>query len=147
MRAMSNFLGVRYFSPTSLVDKWGDASKIDRGLLLKLDDLREYLDTPLIITSGFRPESRGSQHALGLAVDIIAPKFTGDLHDLYLAAERFNFKGLGVYPAWHYNGHTVGGLHLDERLGSTARWMGVLKDGKQQYIALNAKNLKLHGVI
>lgn len=138
----------------SIIDG-SDVSHLDRGLLSKADTLREALGCHLIITSGYRPKDMGSQHALGLAIDIMAPEFKGTLHDLYLAAEHLNFKGIGVYPHWHYMGVTYGGLHLDERLGKTARWMGVLPSRvtvgaavtKQEYIALNSANLKAYGVI
>ena len=145
---LPNFEGIRYFSPLSMVYQWGDPSKIDHGLLLKVDALRYELNTPLIITSGYRPQDMGSQHALGLALDIMAPKFTGSLYDIYLAAEHLNFKGLGVYPDWVYMGKKLGGLHVDERIATKpSRWMGVLIQHKQEYIALNSTNLKLHGVV
>lgn len=144
---LANFIGIRHFTESTQVHNWGDPAMIDRGLLLMLDLLVDVVGVPAIVTSGYRPQSMGSQHALGLACDVMFPSYTGSLRDLYLKAEQIDFKGLGVYPDWHYAGNTIGGLHLDERLGKRARWMGVLMDGKQQYIALNAENLKKYGVV
>lgn len=142
----SNFQGLRYFSPLSISDNWGpDPSKIDRGLLLKVEELREKLGSPIVVTSGYRPDDMGSQHALGLALDIIAPNH--NLHDFYLLAESLNFKGIGVYPTWHLGGRTLGGLHVDERLGKPARWMGLGNDHSQKYVSLNSENMKKYGVI
>ncbi len=142
-----NFEGVQSLHPDDPSMNWGDVTKIDHGLLLKVDKLAALMKTKLYVTSGFRPNDFGSQHALGLALDIMAPDFTGDLLDFYLSAEKVGFKGVGVYPSWHYAGHTVGGLHVDERLGKAARWMGVLENGKQKYIAMSGENLKKYGVI
>lgn len=130
----------------SIIDG-SDVSKLDAGVLAKADLLRGALGCPLIVTSGFRPDDMGSQHALGLALDIMSPAYKGTLFDLYLAAERVGFQGLGVYPHWKYKLNTYGGIHVDERLGKRARWMGVLINGKQEYIGLTPANLKQYGVI
>lgn len=125
----------------------GDSSKLDLDLLKRANELAKYLGCMAVITSGYRPQSMGSQHALGLAVDLMFPDFKGTLHDIYLAAERFNFIGLGVYPTWHYGEETIGGIHVDMRHGKTARWIGLGNDSNQKYIALNSANLKQYGVI
>lgn len=125
----------------------GDSTKISRGVLEKANSLALYLETTAIITSGYRPQSTGSQHALGLAVDLMFPDYAGSLHDVYLAAERFNFQGLGVYPTWQYSGRKIGGVHVDTRAGKSARWIGLGNDSSQRYIALNSLNLKNYGVI
>ena len=143
---MNNFVGIKHFSPA---DGFGDASKMDHGLLLKLDQLREKINSPIIVTSGWRAHgsTADSQHPLGRAADVIAPKLS--LKDFYLAAEGIGFPGLGVYPHWRYGGVRVGGLHLDVRTGKPGRWMGVptSKAGGQSYIGLNQENLELWGVV
>ncbi len=132
-----------------------DGSFIDAELLSKADQLRGALGAPLIITSAFRINDKGSQHALGLALDIMAPQASQSLMDMYLLAAGIGFKGIGVYPHWKYMGHTYGGLHIDMRVGKEARWMGVSVPDpaggagatKQKYIKLSPENLKLYGVI
>lgn len=124
--------GLKYFKENSTVDKWGDPSKIDMFLLRFLDEFRDSIKTPLIVTSGYRKGSPG-QHGLGKAVDVIAPKWEGSLFDLFLISERFGFTGIGLYRDWTYNGRRTGGLHLDTRLviGNNnpvkkgSRWIGV----------------------
>lgn len=150
---MKNFEGLKHFKPDSS-DVWGDPSKMSRDLLVKLDDLRDHLGSPLKVTSGFRIKE-GSQHANGFAVDVIAPTLEWNLHDFYLQAERFGFNGIGVYPHWKINGKVIGGLHLDIRTGTSARWMGVMVkrivDGNekyvQEYVGLTSANLKAWGVV
>jgi uncharacterized protein YcbK (DUF882 family) len=145
---MTNFAGLKYFRPDSS-DNWGDPSKISRDLLLKLNAFREFIGKPIYVTSGYRAGNSSSEHSRGLAVDIVCPGIP--LLQLYLAAERFDFKGIGVYPNWKYQGQIVGGLHLDVRTLHTPygdRWLGI-KDykGQNQYLELSAQSLKLHGVI
>lgn len=144
-----NFEGIRHFKPTGTTDDWGDASKISPKILKKVDQLRTLLGVPIHVTSGFRKNDDGSQHALGLALDLICPGVA--LNTLYTAAERIGFNGLGVYPAWHYDGKVTGGIHVDERElfgAAKARWMGVPgTTTKQEYIALNNANLRKYGVI
>lgn len=157
---------LKYFKKDSTVDKWGDPEKIDKFLLLYLDEFRDALGTPLIVTSGFRKGDPG-QHGLGRAVDVIAPQFEGSLFDLYLIAERFNFSGIGVYRDWLYSGKRIGGLHLDTRMlvGTykkefmSARWLSVRPGSlgtqhadeilaiKQVYLPLNHENLRKEGII
>jgi uncharacterized protein YcbK (DUF882 family) len=144
---LQNFKNIKNFDPTSQTHQWGDPTHIDRGLLEKLDALVDIVGSPAVVTSGYSSKDFGSQHALGLACDIMFPNYTGTLRELYAAAETVGFNGLGVYPHWHYAGNTIGGLHLDERQGKRARWMGVLLNGTQQYIALSDFTLKQYGVV
>lgn len=81
-------------------------------LLQKLDDLREMLGRPIIVSSGYRcpvhNENVGgvpnSQHVLGKAADIWSP----NISPAYLAklAERIGFDGIGIYSSW---------IHVDVR--------------------------------
>jgi uncharacterized protein YcbK (DUF882 family) len=144
---VSNFQGIKYFRPDS-GDNWGDPAKISQDLLINLDYLRELAKAPIYVTSGYRVNSSmsDSQHKYGRAVDICCPALS--LLDFYLLAERVGFGGIGVYPHWHYKGTTCGGIHVDVRPEAGARWMAVMVDAaKQNYIALNKKNLKAYGVI
>lgn len=134
----------KYFKADSKLDNWGDATKMLSVILEPLDRLREYVGSPIYVTSGYR-EGSTSQHGKGVAVDVICPEV--DLLNFYLMAERFQFQGIGVYPDWQYAGKQVGGLHLDMRAEKAARWMGVNYDGKQLYISLNKLNLRLAGVL
>lgn len=85
-----------------------------------------------------------------MAVDLVVPD-RGDLSpfDLLLAALRFGFTGIGVYPDWMYNNKKVGGLHLDVRPAQIngAQWLGIKDDNKQTYLSLNEANLRKFGVI
>lgn len=124
----------------------GSLVGLESSVVNELHRLEIFLKTEIIITSGFREGDKG-EHGLGRAVDIVVPSFGGRLFDLFLAAERFSFKGIGIYPTWTANGKVVGGLHLDTRKSPEARWMGLGSGKSQQYVALNKENLKKHGVI
>ncbi len=118
-------------------------------LMAKVTAFQSYIACPVIVTSALR-EGDPAEHGKGLAIDIIVPAYEGRLMDLYLAAERFNFGGIGVYPDWHYNGMQSGGLHVDVRMapGKGARWTGIKdKSGKNQYLALDKSTLSKLGVI
>ena len=142
-------MSTNFFPPDSALDNYGDYSRLDPILLARLNRFRLFVNSPVIITSGFRAGST-TQHGLGKAVDIVAPNFPSTLLDLYLAAERIGFIGIGVYPDWFYGSKTnvIGGLHLDVRSGAAARWLGVKdSDGKNQYYVLSEETLKNFGVI
>lgn len=121
---------------------------VGRILIDNLKDLQAFIKVPIIITSALRPGDP-AEHGRGLALDVMVPTYPGALLDLYLAAERFDFSGIGVYPEWRYNGNKIGGLHLDLRAADYgARWLGI-KDskGNNLYLALSSENLRKHGVI
>lgn len=152
---------VKHFKPWS--DAFGDPSKMNRELILRLDDLRSYLNKPIIVTCGTQGKhSENSQHYLGRAVDVVFPEFHGHPCDLLFSIERFGFTGIGYYPDWKYKGQRIGGFHLDNRelpfdADNTlnyvsARWMGLSKskyvDGVMtkyhQYIPLTHSNIIKH---
>ena len=70
---------------------------------------------------------------------------------MVMDATRFGFTGIGYYPHWRWNDKACGGLHLDIRPlkwdadGSKnytqSRWLGVMIDGKQQYVELDFHNM------
>jgi uncharacterized protein YcbK (DUF882 family) len=97
---------------------------VDPVLLNGLQELRDLLGKPLIITSGYRCKkhnkdvggSPNSQHLLGKAADIYAPAF--EIHELGEIAkhvEVFYNGGMGLYPKQRF-------LHVDVR-GVMARWV------------------------
>jgi len=151
---------LRYFKPNSLTDNWGDSRAICDDLLLRLDDFRHFIGSPIIVTSGVRNSKSGSYHGSMIvdgfetgkcAVDIIVPSYEQSPFDLVLDATRFQFHGLGFYPHWQRNGEVTGGLHLDCRLiqfdnddtldYKSSRWMGVMDQGKQIYVPLTFENM------
>ena len=89
-------------------------------LLTKLQQLRDHLNRPVIITSGYRnPEHNrrvggapNSQHLLGTAADIRVSGFTPAR--LLPHAEAVGFTGIGLYATF---------LHVDVR-PTPARWEG-----------------------
>ena len=125
-------------------NEFSEPDKMQESILLLLDNFRDFIQSPLIITSDFRTDDKG-QHGGGFAVDVIAYKWNKNLIDLYLAAERFNFQGIGIYPYWRHGNKRTGGLHLDNG-GRTepARWLCMVKN---EYIALNYENLKKFNII
>jgi|GEM_PF-3179644 len=153
---------LRFFQYNSKVDNWGDPSKMNPELLLKLDDFRAAMGIPVVVTSGTGGvHETNSQHYDGNAVDVMLPTMRGSLFDAFLMAERFNFTGIGIYRDWLWKGHKLGGLHLDVRpLQKEAdgtlqylsnRWIGIeeLQGGKtvQVYYPFTLENLKKYAFI
>ena len=151
----------KHFKSDSKIDKWGDASKIDLDLVLRLDRLRQFLGHPIYVTSGYRSKDM-NWHGKGKALDITVPTWDDGLFELYLAAERFSFQGLGVYRDWFFQGRLCGGLHVDSRPldgQAAARWLCVREGSeackhpidvigiKQKYVGLNQDNLYEYGII
>jgi len=101
----------------------GHSAPVQPELISALQALRNQLNLPLSITSGFRcnrhNESVGgaarSFHTLGMAADVACPEgMTAE--DLAQAAEiipAFQQGGIGIYPSW---------VHLDVRTTGKARW-------------------------
>lgn len=116
---------LRHFS---IKENWGDPFKMEEDILFRLDDFRHYVGKPVIVHCGYGTDGHveNSQHYVGKAVDIHVVNM--ELIDQYLAAERFGFTGLGLYPFW-----TNPGMHLDLRILSpgqpAARWY-TWSDGK-----------------
>ena len=90
-------------------------------LLLKLVALRNVLEKPVYITSGYRCPSYNrkvggvgnSYHLIGLAADIQAKDI--NLMELLAYAEEIDFTGIGFYEKKNF-------LHLDVRPTSKSRW-------------------------
>ncbi len=101
----------------------GHSAPVQPELIYALQALRDQLNLPLSITSGFRcnrhNESVGgadrSFHTLGMAADVACPDGM-KAEDLAQAAEAiaaFQQGGIGIYPSW---------VHLDVRTTGKARW-------------------------
>jgi uncharacterized protein YcbK (DUF882 family) len=136
---------LRHFSQD---ENWGAYDQMDPWLLLLLEELRDYVETPIAICCGTQgSHAPKSQHYAGKAVDIVFPKFGGAHRDLLLKIMSFPFTGIGFYPHWYYgsNSNVIGGYHLDIRkLGPTERratWIGTVTKTKRVYIALTHDNM------
>ena len=94
--------------------------KVDSELVGRLQELREKIGKPIIITSGYRcpthnkrvDGSQTSQHMRGKAVDIKVSGMTAK--ELAKLGEQLGFDGIGTYSNF---------VHLDVR-GIRARWNG-----------------------
>jgi uncharacterized protein YcbK (DUF882 family) len=86
-------------------------------LVWELDALRGYVNREVGVSeSNPRPSphsshASNSRHFVGRAVDCNCCSLP--LWDFFLAASRFNFTGIGVYPYWN-----TPGLHLEIREGN-----------------------------
>ena len=94
----------------SSAENWGDADKMSYELLVKLDALRDFLGKRIVIHCGYatKGHSRNSMHYVGQAVDLHIEGLS--VIEAWLASERFDFGGIGLYPKWENPG-----LHLDVR--------------------------------
>lgn len=123
---------IRYFSPR---ENWGDPERVEFWLVFLLDCLREFIGCPIVVHCGTQGiHTKGSYHYVGKAVDCHAVGIS--LLDFYLAAERFPFGGIGIYPCWNNPG-----LHLDIRPlregEPGARWGRI-----DRYVALNQEFIR-----
>lgn len=156
MAHSSTWEKLRYFKPDSRIDRFGDPGAIADDLLLRLDDFRHWLGVPVYVLHGVKTQGHSptSYHYVengACAVDVVVPDYKDSGINLVLDATRFGFTGIGYYPHWKWNGVKCGGLHLDTRPlkwdsdetlnYNHARWMGVMKDGVQIYIPLEADNI------
>jgi len=90
-------------------------------LVSSLQELRDIVQRPIIITSGYRckkhPESirnPNSYHCKGMAADIIIEGLTvKEMYEYTLKIQRFKFGGIGLYD--------TGIIHVDIR-PTLSRW-------------------------
>ena len=88
---------------------WGEPDNMNPRLIYLLDQFRNYVGRPIRINYGTQgSHSPNSQHFLGNAIDLYVPALSWK--EQFLAATRFPFTGVGVYPFWNNPG-----LHLDIR--------------------------------
>lgn len=135
----SDWSQIRHFLPS---ENWGDSAKMSLGLLKELDLYREFVGLPIVVSCGTQGvHCEQSEHALGIAVDIVFPNSSRDESlDLALAAMRFRFTGIGIYSAWEYDGKPVVGMHLDIRPSARKElWIGAGKP--PQYVGFDSNGL------
>ncbi len=99
---------IKWFAP---LENWGDPDKMDPHLIFYLDKLRIFIGHKIIIHCGSQGKhSEYSYHYQDpcKATDCHAEGIS--LLDFFLAAERFPFGDIGIYPAWNFPG-----LYLDTR--------------------------------
>ena len=82
----------------------GGLEEMDEHFISKLFDLRERINRPMVITSGFRcslhpqafrPSGQSSTHHLGIAADIRATN-GGERYQIVKHAIAMNFQGVGI---------------------------------------------------
>lgn len=108
----ANFAGSKWFTADELRCKGSGRLFIDQGSLDALNALREAVNRPLIINSGYRsPEynkmiggAPSSYHLKGQAFDIRASHY--EQLELFYHASRVGFHGFGFYDTF---------IHLDTR--------------------------------
>lgn len=119
------------FSPE---EKWGDPYQMDSRLIFELETFRNFVGRQVIIHCGYEKRAWGGQHPLGTAADLHVVNMP--LLEQFIAACRFNFIGIGIYPLWNSPG-----LHLDMRINVPHRqlWGCV---GKKAYTPINEKFIR-----
>lgn len=140
----------RYFKESEFACKCGcGLTSINDILIYSLDEFRDRLRMPIIVTSGVRCEAynkrvEGTPCSYHVprefggtrAVDITVPGL--ELMHLYEAVTRYGgFSGVGIYPHQNF-------LHLDMRDGSggEARWLAIKdSNGKRMYMPWTAATL------
>lgn len=107
-----------YFKPDEVACHCCGRVNISSAFMYKLDRLREYINAPIIVTSGCRcinhnREVGGAENSYhlcdvtaGRAADIHAPGM--DLFKFFLICNAY-FKGVGLYPRHNF-------VHVDMRL-------------------------------
>lgn len=111
----------KYFKESEFVCHCCKQGKVNPKLITLLDAIREKLQAPIIVLSGYRCEAHNkecggakfSQHMKGNAADIRTDKMPP--HEFYAwLEEHFKIDGHGKYATFN---------HIDVR-GSIARWVG-----------------------
>lgn len=114
MSTLNDFQISRHFNLQEFMSPDTDEVKIDYRLVVVCERLRRELETPIIITSGYRTKahnkkvggSKDSYHMKGLAVDMQAMGLT--LRKLFIKATKIKqVGGLG----WYQDSH----IHIDLR--------------------------------
>ena len=150
---LADWKDLKHFNPS---ENWGDWKLIDVRLILELEKLRDFLNKQIIISAGTqKSHSASSYHYKGLAVDCVIPiSGTMSLLDIFFAASRFDFHGIGIYRDWSYNGINAYGLHLDMRQLSDdwngqhrAHWFSVKLNNEQIYLPMKEEVLRRYNVL
>ena len=132
---------LRHFKPAEFGIWW---PLINSDLLDKLDQFRDYLRTPVIVSPAPGAIGRiGADHDSSQhfprpqlnAIDVMVPGAT--MNEMYQAAKIIGFHGIGLYP--HWKPHP--GIHLDIREDRTSRnpatWSAIPDGDGQKYVALS----------
>ncbi len=112
----------KYFNRDEFVCSHTGEAKMNQDFLDKLNQLREYYNKPMIISSGYRDvthpieavKSNGGAHTTGCAADVMVDR--GDAYKVLELAFKVGMTGIGVAQK--------GGarfLHLDSIESSTER--------------------------
>ena len=104
----------RFFKPHETDCNCGCGGNVNDKLLELLDTIREIVNYPLIITSGFRcvpyntkvGGAKLSYHTQGIAVDISTANLTGNQKHLLLQECLKRFNGVGISNNY---------IHVDRR--------------------------------
>jgi len=121
LNSINNIRVARYFKLNEFACPCCMKVMLHPKLLAKLVELRNILERPVYITSGYRCPvynrkvggTVSSYHCIGLAADI----FVKDMELLLLLeiCENIDFNGIGFYEKKNF-------LHLDVRPTKRARW-------------------------
>jgi len=112
------------------IDNFGNPLLMEVDLIFKIQNFRDRVGLGVIIHCGTNKEhSKTGEHYKGNAIDGHV-KGKLDLLDIFVAAIRSGFMGIGLYP-W--------GFHLDDRAGPLALWGSM--NGKHQ--ALTSVNIDI----
>ena len=120
----------KYFSEDELRCKGTGEIKMDEEFMTKLIELREKLNQPMIITSGYRSEEHNnsiggsykSAHIRGLAVDVGCSG--AKAYNIVKLAMELGFQGIGINQ---HGPHEKRFIHLDtmtsEVIGVSRPWI------------------------
>jgi len=111
----------KHFHVDEFYSKGNGDLNLNQELITRLEKLRSSLGRAIYITSGYRDPRynrrvggvRKSQHVLGRAADIVVKGRS--LGNIASRANEAGFRGIGIY-------HRNNFIHVDVRLGRTARW-------------------------
>lgn len=114
------------FSPAEIACRHCGKIHVEKGALDLLQELRDKIKKPMIVTSGYRcpahnravKGAKNSQHKLGRAFDISMSNHNP--HAFKVAAEEIGFTGIGTYPPKKNGANNF--MHVDNRPGGEARW-------------------------
>ena len=118
-------------------ENWGNLTKVNPLLILTLNYIRKYINTPIHINCVYEKSghSATSQHYKGNAVDFYLGSFLKFYDQINLMERTLIYLnlddrvGFGIYPYWN-----TPGFHLDIR-GEKARWG---RDSKGEYVGYDA---------
>lgn len=136
---------MKHFKPEEFGEYWG---LMDDDLLIVIDKFRTLWGRPVRVSpaKGAIGRTTGSSfhnyvlHGKVKAIDLMPSVMynVSDRRHAFDCAEVAGATGIGLYPHWR----PYQGIHIDigERpgrgVGNPARWAGILREGKQVYVAI-----------